>query len=174
MFSIADTKYESRLCVKAKEYVRDAGCHAHETASGYMKRCFCFDDLCNSSSRDQTTFTITGLCLLSASFLKLFLWNESKGISLKITVMETYIESSEIVKEMELFNAAGSADTSRMKICRLMFLAHSNMSLWWGHGSRVIMGHPTILASSSNNHRIIINHHVTSPIITLPSSNYHH
>lgn len=68
--------YESRLCVKDKDYVKDAGCHPHETGSGYMKRCFCFDDLCNNSPRTHITLTFSGLCILVALLFNRVLWNQ--------------------------------------------------------------------------------------------------
>lgn len=70
MYSFAVTSYESRLCVKDKDYVKDAGCHPHETDSGYMKRCFCFDDFCNNTTRAHSSLTFSGLCLAVAMVLK--------------------------------------------------------------------------------------------------------
>lgn len=62
--------YESRVCVKDRDYVKEAGCHAQEIASGYMKRCFCFDDLCNSSNIVSSTWTILPLSLILTVLLR--------------------------------------------------------------------------------------------------------
>lgn len=64
------TKYESRLCVKSRDYIKEEGCHPHETSSGYMKRCFCYSDFCNSSTRVHLTMALSSLCLSLALFLK--------------------------------------------------------------------------------------------------------
>lgn len=67
------TSYESRVCVRDREYVKSAGCHNQETDSGYMKRCFCFDDFCNSSPRLSLTFTLTSSCLIFSFIIKRYL-----------------------------------------------------------------------------------------------------
>ncbi|KAL4224968.1 hypothetical protein ACF0H5_015664 [Mactra antiquata] len=64
------TSYESRLCVKEKSYTKSAGCHNHETGSGYMKRCFCYDDYCNSSTSHRMTMPICAVSALLVSFLR--------------------------------------------------------------------------------------------------------
>ncbi|KAH3883967.1 uncharacterized protein LOC127835780 [Dreissena polymorpha] len=56
------TSYESRVCVKDRDYVKAAGCHPLTIDSGYMKRCFCFDDYCNTSGRPAVSFLAFGVC----------------------------------------------------------------------------------------------------------------
>lgn len=66
------TSYESRVCVRDRDYVKTAGCHNHETDAGYMKRCFCFDDFCNGSPSARMTLTLTAFCvIISAAFKNL-------------------------------------------------------------------------------------------------------
>jgi len=56
------TSYTSRVCVKSRDYLLEEGCHAQEIASGYMKRCFCYTDHCNSTTTLTTSVFALVLC----------------------------------------------------------------------------------------------------------------
>ncbi|XP_052800245.1 uncharacterized protein LOC128231452 [Mya arenaria] len=64
------TNYESRVCVKDREYLKEEGCHPREVASGYMKRCFCYDDYCNASGRASVTLAALLGIIVSGIFVR--------------------------------------------------------------------------------------------------------
>lgn len=65
-----DSSYESHLCVKDKSYSRPAGCYPLQADSGYMKRCFCYNDFCNGSHYSSVKVTLISICLTVSGVLK--------------------------------------------------------------------------------------------------------
>lgn len=63
------TSYESRVCMKDKDYAKSDGCHAQETDGGYMKRCFCYTDLCNSVPSRTAPYWVFGASVFAATWI---------------------------------------------------------------------------------------------------------
>lgn len=52
------TEKVSKTCVPKHGYKKSAGCYTKTTASGYMRQCYCYGEMCNTASTYHYNFIL--------------------------------------------------------------------------------------------------------------------